>query len=84
MTLDFSALASPVLGLFGENDSFVSPDVACKLENDIRSAGKQVEIHIYPGADHAFFNDSRPEAYHADAANDAWDRTLRFFRQHMR
>lgn len=84
VTLDFSALSAPVLGLFGENDSFVSPEVARKLENDIRSAGKQIEINIYPGADHAFFNDSRPDAYNADAANDAWDRTLRFFRQHVR
>jgi carboxymethylenebutenolidase len=84
VTLDFSGLESPVLGLFGENDSFVTPEVARKVEHDIRSAGKPIEIHIYPDADHAFFNDSRPDAYNPDAARDAWERTLRFFRQHVR
>jgi carboxymethylenebutenolidase len=84
VTIDFSGLESPVLGLFGENDSFVTPEVARKVEHDIRSAGKQIEIHLYPDADHAFFNDSRPDAYNPDAARDAWERTLRFFRQHVR
>jgi carboxymethylenebutenolidase len=84
VTLDFSGLSAPVLGLFGENDSYVTPEVARKLENDIRSAGKQIESQLYSDADHAFFNDSRPDAYSAHAARDAWERTLRFFRQHVR
>jgi carboxymethylenebutenolidase len=83
VSLDFSRLAAPVLGLFGEKDAFVSPEVARKVEQDIRSAGKKVEIHVYPDADHAFFNDSRPDAYNPDAARDAWDRTLHFFRSNL-
>ena len=83
VTLDFSSLSAPVLGLFGELDGFVTPDVARKLENDVGSAGKQIEIHIYPGADHAFFNDSRPDVYNEGAARDAWERTLRFFRAEL-
>ncbi len=79
VTLDFSALEAPVLGLFAENDAFVTPEVARKLEHDIRSAGKAMELQIYPGVDHAFFNDSRPDAYDAGAADDAWKRTLRLF-----
>ncbi|MEE8557966.1 MAG: dienelactone hydrolase family protein [Myxococcota bacterium] len=84
VTLDFSQLSAPVLGLFAENDGFVSPEVARKLEHDIRSSGKQVQIHIYPGVDHAFFNDSRPDVYDAKAAGDAWDRTVRHFRENLR
>ena len=83
VTLDFSKLEAPVLGLFAERDSFVTPEVARKLESDIRSAGKQIEMRIYPGADHAFFNDSREDAYDATAANDAWERTTGFFRAHL-
>ncbi len=83
VTLDFSQLSAPVLGLFAENDGFVSPEVARKLEHDIRSSGKQVQIHIYPGVDHAFFNDSRPDVYDAKAAGDAWDRTVRHFRENL-
>ncbi len=83
VTLDFSGLEAPVLGLFAERDGFVSPEVARKLEHDIRSAGKRVEIEIYSGADHAFFNDTRPDVYDADAAADAWRRTLEFFRAEL-
>ena len=84
VTLDFSRLRAPVLGLFAERDAFVSPEVARKLENDIRSAGKKIELQIYPDADHAFFNESRPDVYNAKAARDAWSRTVRFFRAHLR
>jgi carboxymethylenebutenolidase len=37
-----------------------------------------VEIIEYPGTDHAFFNDTRPEVYDADASRALWDRTLAF------
>ena len=83
VTLDFSGLAAPVLGLFAEKDGFVTPEVARKLEHDIQQAGKRADFHIYPDADHAFFNDSRPDAYNADAAADAWRRTLELFRAHL-
>ncbi len=83
VTLDFSGLRAPVLGLFAEKDGFVTPEVASKLEHDLREAGKETDFHVYPGVDHAFFNDSRPDVYNQEAANDAWKRTLSFFRQHL-
>jgi carboxymethylenebutenolidase len=83
VTLDFSQLAAPVLGLFGERDSFVTPAVAHALERAIRSAGKSVDFHIYPGADHAFFNDTREDVYNPEAARDAWNRTLEFLRTNL-
>ena len=43
-------------------------------------AGKQADFKIYEGAKHGFYNDTRPEAYNAEAATDAWQRTLDFFR----
>jgi carboxymethylenebutenolidase len=84
VTLDFSRLRAPILGLFAGRDGFVSPDVVQKLANDIRSAGKQIEVHSYPDADHAFFNDTRPDAYDESAARDAWQRTTGFFHEHLR
>jgi len=41
------------------------------------------EIHIYPGTQHAFFNDTRPGAYDDTAAKLSWDRTVAFFREHL-
>jgi carboxymethylenebutenolidase len=55
-----------------------------ELENDICAAGKACDFHTYPGVDHAFFNESRPDVYNADAAKDAWQRSLRFFRENLK
>ena len=50
------------------------------MAEQLRGMGKSVEIIVYPGTDHAFFNDTRPEVYDADAARALWERTLAFFR----
>lgn len=42
---------------------------------------KDFEVRIYPGAPHAFFNDSNPNTYQKEDAVDAWDRVLRFYRR---
>jgi carboxymethylenebutenolidase len=81
---DWSKLQAPVLGLFAEKDGMVSPAVVRDLEEQLKAAGKEVETHIYPGVDHAFLNDERPEVYSPDAASDAWRRTLAFLRAHLR
>lgn len=83
VTLDFAKLRAPVLGLFGERDSFVTPDVAHALERALGAAGVAVDFHIYPDADHAFFNDTRADAYHPEAARDAWTRTIDFLRRNL-
>jgi carboxymethylenebutenolidase len=80
---DLDRLQAPVLGFFAENDAFVPPESVRELEASLRERGKQVETHIYPGTDHAFFNDTRPEVYDADAAADAWRRTIEFLRRHL-
>lgn len=80
---DFERLRAPVLGFFAERDQFVPPDAVRALEAKLREHGKQVEVHIYPGADHAFFNDTRHEVYDREAAADAWRRTVEFFREHL-
>jgi carboxymethylenebutenolidase len=81
---DYRKLAGPVLGLYAEKDGFVTPDVAKGVDKAIKEAGKSSEVHIYPGVNHAFFNDERPDAYDKPAAEDAWRRTLTFFRQHLK
>ena len=81
---DFSKLNCPVLGLFGVTDSYIPQTSIDALAANIRAAGRTCEIHVYPGAGHAFFNDARPEAYNAAAAADAWTRTLAFLRANLR
>jgi carboxymethylenebutenolidase len=81
---DYAKLSGPVLGLFAEKDAFVTPQTAKEVDAAIKKAGKSSEIHIYPNVDHAFFNDDNKAAYNAQAADDAWRRTIAFFRQHLK
>jgi carboxymethylenebutenolidase len=80
---DLPKLSAPVLGLYAERDGFVTPDSVRQLESELRRLGKTVEVVIYPETDHAFFNDMRPEVYNAEAADDAWKRTLEFLRKYL-
>jgi carboxymethylenebutenolidase len=80
---EFDNLRAPVLGIFAEKDKSVTPDAVRALEETMREHGKSIETHIYPGTDHAFFNDTRPEVYDAAAAADAWRRTIEFLRAHL-
>jgi carboxymethylenebutenolidase len=83
VTPDLAALEAPVLGLFADRDGMVPPAAVAELDQRLTDAGKRHEFHTYPGTDHAFFNDTRPEVYDADAARDAWDRTLGFLRTEL-
>jgi carboxymethylenebutenolidase len=80
---DLENMHAPLLGFYAERDDFATPALARELEAQLTSLGKSAEIHVYAGADHAFFNDERPEVFNATAAADAWQRTLRFFREHL-
>ena len=81
---DYSKLSGPVLGLFAEKDGSVTPQTARDVDAAIKKAGKQSEIHIYPNVDHAFFNEDNKGAYNKAAADDAWRRTITFFRQNLK
>jgi carboxymethylenebutenolidase len=72
-----------VLGHYADKDDFFTPEAANALADQLRALGKSVEIIIYPDTDHAFFNDTRPEVYDADAAHALWTTTLEFFTAHL-
>ena len=76
-------LSMPILGLFGELDKGIPVDSVRAFEAALTAAGKSAEIHVYPGADHAFANASGGR-YKADAAEDAWAKTVAFFGKHLR
>jgi carboxymethylenebutenolidase len=80
---DWSKLEAKVRGHYAENDGFAGPEQAKALEQQLRDLGKDVELAIHPGVDHAFFNDTRPEAHSAEESAKAWDATLAFFRAEL-
>ena len=80
---DLPNLQAPVLGLYGDKDRSVTPAVVHDLERKLHELGKQFETKIYLDADHAFFNDTRPEVYNPGASADAWKQTVEFLRKHL-
>lgn len=80
---DFSAMSAEVQGHYAEQDEFTSPEAVRELEAKLNSMGKQAELFVYPGAQHAFFNDTRPEVYHGEAAELAWQRAVEFLRSRL-
>ncbi len=66
------------LGHFAETDEFESTAAVQELEKLLRTTGKDVTFHTYPGTTHWFFESDRPDAYDAGAAKVAWEQTIRF------
>jgi carboxymethylenebutenolidase len=73
------ALDCPLLGFYGAEDPRITGGVPA-MAAAMRQAGKSFEYHIYAGAPHGFFNDTRP-SYRVEAARDAWARCLAFLAQ---
>lgn len=77
---DWSKLSARVVGEYAEKDGFAGPDAVRALETQLRDLGKDATLHVHAGADHAFFNDTRPDVYDAAASSLAFGRTLELFR----
>lgn len=77
-------ITAPGLIFFGEHEQYFSVPDAQAFAEAQKKRGCQLDVVVYPGAGHAFFNDTRPEAYREDAANYAWRRTLEHFGRHLR
>lgn len=80
---DYSTLKAAVQGHYAENDAFLTPDAVRQLEQQLRDLGCDVEMFIYPGCDHGFFNDTRADVYREDAANEAWSRATAFLAKRL-
>jgi carboxymethylenebutenolidase len=72
---DVSKSKAKYLAHFSENDPFESTEEARKMKAD------NLQLHIYLGTGHWFFEDNRPDAYNAEAAKIAWERTLAFLKE---
>jgi carboxymethylenebutenolidase len=76
-------LRSPLLGLFGDEDQYPSPEQVAELREILTTHGKVFEFHSYPEAGHAFFSVDRP-AYRVAAANDGWERIAAFYGTYLK
>jgi carboxymethylenebutenolidase len=75
-------LRAPLLGLFGNEDSYPSPEQVTELDQILTENDKAHEFHRYDDAGHAFFSVDRP-SYRVAAANDGWERIAAFYKTHL-
>lgn len=75
---DFKQSRARYLGHFAENDPYELTENVDWLENELKSAGRSLEIYRYPNVGHWFFEPSRVDTYDKEAAELAWTRTLAF------
>jgi carboxymethylenebutenolidase len=80
---DVVKIRAPVLGLYGAEDHGISVESVQAFDDELAANGIPHSVHIYSGAGHAFFNETRPHVYHHEAARDAWNRTLSWFRRYL-
>ncbi len=79
---DLPHLSCPLLGLFGQEDSYPSPEQVAELTRLLGELGKDFEHVEYEGAGHAFFAVDRP-SYRPEAAVDGWQRIEAFYGRHL-
>jgi len=77
-------LSAPVLFIGAENDNWITQEKMMRLSDALAKYEKLGEVKIYSGAGHAFFNDTRPEAYNATAAENAWKVVNEFFAGYLK
>ena len=77
------SIQAPVLAHYGEKDPNINKGIP-DTEAAMKKYNKVYDYKIYPGAQHAFNNDTNPERYDAKAAKEAWERTMEFFKKNLK
>ncbi len=75
-------LKCPFLANFGETDAAIPVAHVEQLKEKLKQSAQPWKINIYPGAGHAFFNDTRP-SFNVGAAKDAWSEMTTFFKKYL-
>ena len=79
---DVPKIRAPLMIQSAETDARINASWPA-FEEALKAAKVPYERHLYPGTQHGFNNDTTPR-YDAAAAKLAWERTIAFFRQHVR
>jgi carboxymethylenebutenolidase len=77
-------LRAPVLGIFGGADRGIGRDQTAALEAGLRRAGRKGEVIVYPGAQHGFLNDARPQQHDPASSLLAWAEVKEFLAEHLK
>jgi carboxymethylenebutenolidase len=75
-------ISGPILAFYAGEDERINAGVPSLVEAMVKYK-KQFSLKIYKGAQHSFFNETRP-SYNKEAASDAWDSSLSFFNKNLK
>ncbi|HEX4864983.1 MAG TPA: dienelactone hydrolase family protein, partial [Acidimicrobiales bacterium] len=75
-------LSAPLLGIFGNDDQFPTPEQVDLHEGELKKHGKEYEFHRYDGAGHGFFYYHTP-MYRPEQAMDGWAKVFEFFARNL-
>jgi carboxymethylenebutenolidase len=78
---DWAKVDAPIQAHFASRDDWATPEKAKAVQAAVQAGGGSMELFVYD-ADHAFFNEKRPEVYSKEASEQAWKRTIEFLRAH--
>jgi carboxymethylenebutenolidase len=81
-SLEARRIRAAVQAHYATHDEWCTPARVDALEKALKAAGVRVEVHRYE-AQHAFFNEQRPEVYSQENAQRAWERTVGFLRAQL-
>jgi carboxymethylenebutenolidase len=79
---EISTISCPALAFYGDQDAGLMESLP-GLKEEMEKNHKEFEAVVYPGAGHAFFNDTNARMYNAPAAKDAWEKTLAFLTKNL-
>ncbi|MBI5876800.1 MAG: dienelactone hydrolase family protein [Chloroflexi bacterium] len=79
---DVQKLNGPVVAGYGEQDTFINPGIPA-LDAAMKKYNKTYDYKIYPGANHAFFNDTGPR-FNEAASKDAWARMVKLYESNLK
>ena len=78
------SLNCPAVGFFGEDDQLSTIEEAKRIDAELTRHGKFHEFHYYPGAPHAFMDNTSPQSYRPEASRDSWEKLLDWFEKYLR
>lgn len=81
---EIQKLSVPILYFRGDEDGWIQKEDVQRLQESLKKQKKVGHVTVYPGAPHAFFNNTRREVYNPEAAKDAWKKTLRFLEKYLK
>ncbi len=78
------SIQCPVLAIYGSEDDSTPAAMRDTFQQLLKANGKTFDMVVYPGAQHAFFNDTRPQVHDPIASADAWHRTVDWLARYLR